>query len=102
MSSTSVIMRSQQWKSLKLAETVMLFVIFSLFQCYTVGIAQALKKKTRFGKRQRESITIGYLVQNPFKQFSEAFGDSTEETEEDIETCNHDVVQIVVRHSVQY
>jgi hypothetical protein len=49
------------------------------------------KKEDQIWEEQRESITIGYLVQNPFKQFSEAFGDSTEETEEDIETCNHDV-----------
>jgi hypothetical protein len=74
--------------------TIFLFVILTISQGNT-GIAQAQKTQDQIWEEQRQSTTLGCAVTNPFKEFNEAIGEPTEEIDEDLETCNHDMLYLL-------
>jgi hypothetical protein len=57
--------------------------------------SQSQKTQDQIWEEQRESITMGCLVTNPFKEFNEVIGEPTEEVDEDLETCNHDMLYLL-------
>jgi hypothetical protein len=80
--------------------TLPLLIVFTLgiselFAGSQSLIAQAQKSQDQIWEEQRKSITMKCLLQNPIKEYSQAIGHPTGETDEDIETCNHDMLHLL-------
>jgi hypothetical protein len=74
--------------------TIFLFVIITISQGNT-DIAQAQKTQDQIWNEQHEGITAGCLTTDAFKEFEESTGQSTEESDAKIETCNHDILYML-------
>ena len=75
--------------------TIFLFVILTISQVNIHDIAQAQKTQDQIWQEQHEGIAVSCSLQNPFKEYNEAIGEPTEEIDEKIERCNHDVLYLL-------
>ena len=74
--------------------TIFLFIILTISQ-ENIGIAQAQKTQDQIWYEQHEGQTMKCLVMGPIKEYEEATGQSTEESDETIEGCNHDMLYML-------
>ena len=69
-------------------------VILIILQGIT-GIAQAQKTQDQIWQEQHEGQVMKCLVMGPIKQYEGATGQSTEESDEILERCNHDMLYML-------
>ncbi len=74
---------------------LVVLVILPVSQGSLPIIAQSQKPQDQLWEEQRYGITVGCTIQNPFKEFNERIGEPVEEIDEDIATCNHDMLYLL-------
>jgi hypothetical protein len=74
--------------------TIFLFGILTIYQGNT-GMAQAQKTQDQIWQEQHEGQVMKCLVTGPIKEYEGATGQSTAESDEILERCNHDMLYML-------
>ena len=78
-----------------IAIVIFLLVIFTISEAGPYGVSIAQKTQDQLWNEQHYGIVMGCRATNIAKEFEGATGQSTEESDKNLEICNHDILYML-------